>query len=93
MENFLRSKEYWGLVENEISVATEDIVFTYAQKKHVEDQKERFESKELSISSITSFDLGDNPQQGYNKEHMGFYKAEIPKFDTGKACTFASSSE
>ena len=30
MENFLRSKEYWGLVENEIPAATEDIVFTDA---------------------------------------------------------------
>ena len=39
MENFLHSEEYWDLVENGISAATEDIVFTDAQKKHIEDQK------------------------------------------------------
>ena len=54
---------------------------------------ERFESKELSILSIRSFDLRDNPQQGYNKEHMRFYEAEISRFEMGKACTLASSLE
>ena len=39
MENFLHSKEYWGLVEYGIPAATEEIVFTDAQKKHIEDQK------------------------------------------------------
>jgi len=39
MENFLRSKEYWGLVENGIPAAAEGIVLTDAQKKHIEDQK------------------------------------------------------
>ncbi|XP_075481356.1 uncharacterized protein LOC142522083 [Primulina tabacum] len=37
MENFLRSKEYWGLVENEIPAAAEDL--TDAQRKNIEDQK------------------------------------------------------
>ena len=39
MENFLRSKEYWGLVENGIPAAAEGIVLTDAQKKNIEDQK------------------------------------------------------
>ena len=37
MENFLRSKEYWGLVENGITAAVEGA--TDAQKKNIEDQK------------------------------------------------------
>ena len=37
MKNFLSSMEYLDLVENEISAATKDIIFTDAQKKHVED--------------------------------------------------------
>jgi len=30
MENFLRSKEYWGMVENEVPAATEGIGLTDA---------------------------------------------------------------
>ena len=41
MENFLHSKEYWGLVENGIPTTTEDTVFTYTQKKHIKDQKSK----------------------------------------------------
>ncbi|GMI84331.1 hypothetical protein HRI_002102400 [Hibiscus trionum] len=37
MENFLRSKEYWGLVENGIPAAAEGA--TDAQKKNIEEQK------------------------------------------------------
>ena len=37
MENFLLSKEYWGLVENGIPVAAEGL--TDAQRKNIEDQK------------------------------------------------------
>ncbi|XP_019257875.1 PREDICTED: uncharacterized protein LOC109236113 [Nicotiana attenuata] len=37
MENFLRSKEYWGLVEDGIPAAAEDM--TDAQKKNIDDQR------------------------------------------------------
>ena len=37
MENFLLSKEYWGLVENRIPTAAEGL--TNAQRKNIEDQK------------------------------------------------------
>ena len=37
MENFLRSKEYWGLVENGIPAVAEGL--TDAQRKNIEDQK------------------------------------------------------
>ena len=39
MENFLRSKEYWGLVENGVPAVAEDVVLTDAQRKHIEDQQ------------------------------------------------------
>jgi len=39
MENFLRSKEYWGVVENEVPAAAEDVGLTDAQRKHIDDQK------------------------------------------------------
>ena len=38
MENFLRSKEYWGLIENGVPAAAECIILTDVQRKHVEDQ-------------------------------------------------------
>ncbi|CAL9007503.1 unnamed protein product [Prunus brigantina] len=39
MENFLRSKEYWSLVENGITTYAEGTVLTEAQLKTIEDQK------------------------------------------------------
>ena len=39
MENFLRSKEYWGLVENGVPAVAEDAVLIDAQRKHIEDQQ------------------------------------------------------
>ncbi|GJY65030.1 retrovirus-related pol polyprotein from transposon TNT 1-94 [Tanacetum coccineum] len=39
MENFLRSKEYWGLVENGILVVPEGTAPTEAQRKLIEEQK------------------------------------------------------
>ena len=39
MENFLRSKEYWGLVENEILTTTEGVALINAQKKNIDEQK------------------------------------------------------
>jgi len=39
MENFLRSKEYWSLIENGIPAAAEGVELTEGQKKAIEDQK------------------------------------------------------
>ncbi|KAJ1386475.1 hypothetical protein SESBI_40778 [Sesbania bispinosa] len=39
MENFLRSKEYWNLVENGISVIVDGAVSTEAELKLMEQQK------------------------------------------------------
>jgi spore germination protein YaaH len=39
MENFLRSKEYWDLIENGILTAAEGVEPTEAQRKSNEDQK------------------------------------------------------
>lgn len=39
MENFLRSKEYWGLVENGLPATAEGEVLTDAQKKTFDEQK------------------------------------------------------
>ncbi|KAL0373715.1 UNVERIFIED_CONTAM: hypothetical protein Sradi_3287200 [Sesamum radiatum] len=37
MENFLRSKEYWSVVETGIPAAAEGVVLTDAQKKNIEE--------------------------------------------------------
>ena len=39
MENFLRSKEYWVVVENGVSVAAKGVTLSEAQKKTYEEQK------------------------------------------------------
>ena len=39
MENFLRSKEYWSLVEIGIPTAAEGVELTEAQQKSIADQK------------------------------------------------------
>ncbi|KAI9178614.1 hypothetical protein LWI28_028545 [Acer negundo] len=39
MENFLRSKEYWSVVEAGIPAAVEGVELTEGQRKTIEDQK------------------------------------------------------
>jgi len=39
MEKFLRSKEYWSLVENGVSIAAEGVEITKAQRQSIADQK------------------------------------------------------
>jgi len=39
MENFLHSKEYWGLVENGIPAAENGVVLTDTQRQNIKDQK------------------------------------------------------
>lgn len=39
MENFLRSKEYWNLVESRINAPAEGVVLTEQQQKRVTEQK------------------------------------------------------
>ena len=39
MENFLRSKEYWSLVETGIPAAAEGVELTEAQRKSIANQK------------------------------------------------------
>ncbi|CAL8162098.1 unnamed protein product [Prunus armeniaca] len=39
VENFLRSKEYWGLVENRIPATAGEADLTEGQRKTVKDQK------------------------------------------------------
>ena len=39
IENFLRSKEYWSLVETGIFAVAEQMDLTEGQKKVIEDQK------------------------------------------------------
>ena len=36
---FLRSNEYYGLVENEVPIATEGVVLIDAQRKNIDDQQ------------------------------------------------------
>ncbi|GMI63620.1 hypothetical protein HRI_000031300 [Hibiscus trionum] len=64
MENFLRSKEYWNVVENGIPVAAEGGVLTEVQKKHIEDQKLKdLKAKKLFVSGSRSFCSRNNSQQ------------------------------
>lgn len=52
MVNFLRSKEYWSLVENGISTVVDGVVPTEAQLKVIEEQKSKDSKiKNLSLSS------------------------------------------
>ncbi|XP_073153685.1 uncharacterized protein [Henckelia pumila] len=39
MENFLRSKEYWGIIENGVPAAADGAVLTETQRKNIDDQK------------------------------------------------------
>ena len=78
MEKFLRSKEFWGLVEQGVPVATEGVVLTEGQKKALDDQKLKdlkvknylFQAIDISIletilNKETSKNIWDSLKQNY----------------------------
>ena len=61
MENFLRSNEYWSLVEIGILAAIEEVEITEAQQKNnCRSKAERLEGQELPIPSHWSNHYGNN---------------------------------
>ena len=54
MENFLRSKEYWNLVESGIDAPAEGVVLTEQQQKRVVEQK----LKDLKVKNYLFQALG-----------------------------------
>ena len=79
MENFLRSKEYWSMVEAGIPAAAEGVELTEGQRKTIEDQKLKdlkaknylFQAIDRSILETilkrdTSKDIWDSLKQKYH---------------------------
>ena len=78
MENFLRSKEYWGLVENGIPAAAEGL--TDAQRKNIEDQKLKdlkaknylFQATDHSVlETILNKDIAKNIWDSLKQKYQG----------------------
>lgn len=78
MENFLRSKEYWGLVENGIPAAAEGL--TDAQRKNIEDQKLKdlkaknylFQATDRSVlETILNKDIAKNIWDSLKQKYQG----------------------
>ena len=78
MENFLRSKEYWGLIESGIPAAAEGVEPTEGQKKAIDDLRLKdlktknylFQEIDRSILEIilnkdTAKDIWDSLKQKY----------------------------
>ena len=75
MENFLRSKEYRGLVENGILAATKGL--TDAQRKNIEDQNLKaknylFQATDRSVlETILNKDIAKNIWDSLKQKYQG----------------------
>ncbi|XP_073261539.1 uncharacterized protein [Populus alba] len=63
MENFLRFKEYWNLVETRIIAAAEGVDPSKAQHKQIDEQK--FKDKCKILKKDTAKDIWDSLKQKY----------------------------
>lgn len=79
MENFLCSKEYWGLVENGITQYAEGTALTATQLKALEDKIMKDLKTNNSLPSHISSHFGDNPGEGHSKRHMRFDEKEVSR--------------
>lgn len=91
MENFLRSKEYWSLVENGITAAAEGVELTEAQRKSIEDQKLKGKSRIIFFKPLIG-PLWRPSSIEILPSTIGFYEAEVPGFHKSQKST-ASSPE
>jgi len=58
MKNFLRSKEYWDVVGNEVPAIAEGVGLTNAQRKHIDDQKLKYlKAKNYLFQALDHFIL------------------------------------
>ncbi|KAL4378121.1 hypothetical protein GQ457_02G036680 [Hibiscus cannabinus] len=86
MENFLRSKEYWNLVENGISVAPVGTTLTEAQQRLIDDQKLKdlkaknylFQALDRSIlETILKKDTSKDIWDSVKKKYQGSTRAQL----------------
>lgn len=94
MENFLRSKEYWDLIENGIAKLAEGVVLVDAQMKVVDDQKLKdLKEKNYLVLGNRSYHPGNHPQAGHYQIDIRLHEKEISRHDKGQTCTTSSSSQ
>ncbi|CAL2257113.1 unnamed protein product [Prunus armeniaca] len=93
MENFLRSKEYWDLIENRIAKPAEGVVLIDAQMV-VDDQKLKdLKEKNYLVPGNRSYHPGNHPQEGHYQRDIGLHEKEISRQDKGQMSTISSSSQ
>ena len=94
MENLLRSKEYWGLIENGVPAAAEGIILTDAQRKHVEDQTLKdLKAKNYLFQALDRSILETILNKDTAKKHMGFHETKISRNDQSQTCIVTSTSK
>lgn len=91
MENFLRSKEYWGLIETGIPAAAEGAMLTDAQRKNIEDQKLKdlkaknylFQALDRSIlETILNKDTAKNIWDSMKQKYQGTTRVKRAQLQT-----------
>ncbi|XP_068504450.1 uncharacterized protein [Phaseolus vulgaris] len=79
-KNLLRSKEYWGVVENEVLATAEGVGLADAQRKHIDDQKLKdlkaknylFQALDRSIlETIIHKDIAKNIWDSLKQKYQG----------------------
>ncbi|KAI5412930.1 hypothetical protein KIW84_057525 [Lathyrus oleraceus] len=93
MENFLRSKEYWQVVESGLPEIGDEAALTNAQKNIKRSfEVKGFEGKKLPLSSHRSSNLGDYSLQRLLQADLGLYEKKVYGKCKGKACATADTS-
>jgi len=78
MENFLRSKELWGLVETDYEEPASGSVQTCTKMKEARRiEAKRLESEKLSLSCHRSDDIGDHSCKENFQTNLGLYEEEV----------------
>ncbi|CAL9019314.1 unnamed protein product, partial [Prunus brigantina] len=91
MENFLRSKEYWDLIENGIAKPAEGVVLIDAQMKVVDDQKLKdLKEKNYVVLGNRSYHPGNHPQAGHYQRDIGLHEKEISRHDKDNYSNWSS---
>ena len=89
MENFLRSKKYWHLIETGITTAAEGLDLSETQKKTYEDEK----LKDLKAKNYLFQAIDRSILETILKRYMGFFEPKVSRNNMCQACSIATSSQ
>ncbi|XP_024163998.1 uncharacterized protein LOC112170969 [Rosa chinensis] len=92
MENFLRSKEYWSIIETRIaeSAAAGEVLTAAHKRVQDEQQLKDLKAKNYLFQAIDRTILETILQKDTSKKFFGFNEKEVSRISQSEACTASS---